>query len=482
MLVAAVLGGVGAWLALGGDGDGGSTPADDTDAGAPVEESATWARIERGPRTDPRPDILLFTIDTLRADHVESYGYDRRTAPVMTELARHATRFERAYSSSSWTVPAVASLLTGVLPSEHGVQHGFWLDFTTVAHQELLPEAIPTLASSLHDAGYRTVGVAANVHLAAPLGFGRGFDSYTSLDFLSGPDQVHAALAPQLDGLRDGDAPYFLWVHLVDPHAPYAPRAPSYATFRPPHAPEYPALSQVMLEELMIGVMLREHIPLADGMAYVTAAYDSEIHAADAYLGQLLGELDDGHLAVVVTSDHGEELQDHLRMGHGHTAFEEVVHVPMFVALPDGEARTVPDVVSIVDVMPTLLELASATPTRPMTGRSLLPLLRGEALPPRDAIIETGRGDEVVQAIVAEDIKYGERLTPRPLRGMYDLSVDPRETRSLVDERPEVAASLRARMTEAIAAAAARRPETSTVEVELTDAQRAQLRALGYAE
>lgn len=447
------------------------------DASAPAIE-----HLARAAHDDPRPDLLLFTIDTVRADHVWSYGGARHTTPTMSRLASEGTQYARAYSTSSWTVPAVSSLVTGVLPSEHGVQHGFWLE-DTVANQEQLPEALPTLAELLQRAGYRTMGVVANVHLGPSLGYSRGFDRYTGLGFDVTAIEVGDEVERHLEELTSGAQPFFLWVHLIEPHAPYQPRRPVFDEYWAPSEPQYPSIDSFALEEFLPALFAREHIPLARGIGYATAAYDSEIHDGDAYLGRLLARIDDPHLGVVVTSDHGEELFDHLRFGHGHTGFEEGIRVPLIVRLPERDAprgRVVDTRASLLDVMPTLLELAGVERPAHLAGQSLVASARGGELEERDVIVETGRGHEVVRVIVTGHYKYGERVTPDPIRGLFDLDADPREMHNLVETEPALADELRARMNAVIDAAAARRPPTHVVPAQLDDLQRAQLRALGY--
>ncbi len=453
-------------------------------ADASVEASAPAApHLPRAARDDARPDLLLFTIDTVRADHVWSYGGARHTTPTMSRLASEGTQYARAYSTSSWTVPAVSSLVTGVLPSEHGVQHGFWLE-DAIANQEELPAALPTLAELLQRAGYRTMGVVANLHLGPSLGYARGFDRYTGLGFDVTAREIDDEVERHLEELTSGSEPYFLWVHLIEPHAPYAPRRPVFDEYWAPSEPQYPSIDTFALEEFLPALFAREHIPLPRGIGYAMAAYDSEIHDADAYLGRLLDRIDDPRLGVVVTSDHGEELFDHLRFGHGHTGYEEGVRVPLVVRLPEGAAaprgRVVDARATLLDVMPTLLELASVDRPSHLAGQSLVASARGGELEERDVIIETGRGREVVRAIVSGHYKYGERVTPEPIRGLFDLDADPREVHNLVETEPALADELRARLTAAIDAAAARRPPTHVVPAELDDVQREQLRALGY--
>jgi arylsulfatase A-like enzyme len=436
--------------------------------------------IERAPRTDPRPDILLFTIDTTRADHLSSYGYERETTPTIDALAARGTRFDRAYAASTWTVPSVASIVSGVIPSHHGVQHGLRVG-AQVVDQEILSSELPTIAAGLRDAGYRTAGVTANVHLTEQLGFGRGFDTYACLNFAT-VSYVRAAVAEHLASLRDGNTPYFLWVHLVDPHAPYIPTGDAFDEFYAPELPRYPLLDGQELAEFLDRDMRAAHIARNDGWTYVVAAYDSEIRASDDYLRELLGQLDDGHLVVMVASDHGEEFHDHRGLGHGHTAFDEVARVPLVLAVPGQTANVVGTTVSLVDVLPTLLDVAGAPAPGDAEGRSLLAATRGETLPDRDAIIETGRLHEIVQAIVRGGIKYGRRIQPMPIEGLFDLDADPHEMHNLVGAQPSTAAAMRADLDRLVGAAAARRPAVTTAPIDLSDQVRRQLEALGYGD
>jgi arylsulfatase A-like enzyme len=204
----------------------------------------------------------------------------------------------------------------------------------------------------------------------------------------------------------------------------------------------------------------------------------------DEYLARLLSELDDGHLAVVVVSDHGEELGDHLAFGHGHTLFEEVVHVPLVIGVP-GRAPSVAatSLVSILDVFPTLMQLAERDPPPGLAGVALGAVLDGmETSSMRDLVMETGRGEQVVQGLFDGRHIYAERVAPTPVEGLFDVENDPSEVQDLFGAHPEIAGPLRDRLHAALAAAAARRPETTRDTLQLSDMVREQLGALGYAQ
>jgi arylsulfatase A-like enzyme len=446
----------------------GSSPAPAHDAGDP---------------RDARPNILLVTIDTLRADHVSAYGYARDTMPALTALAARGTRFDRAYANASWTIPSIASVLTGVLPSEHGVEHATLEDASM--RQEMISEELPSLAASLRAAGYRTCAVVGSGHLDASLGYARGFDDYTGLGFVE-QDGVWAEVERRIPELEAGDAPYFLWVHLIDAHAPYTPREPRMTAWWPAGEERPTGLDRAQNGVQVPVLAIAQRVPMDVAIAYATTAWDTEIAQVDDALARMLARLDDGHLAVVVTADHGEEFLEHGAMGHGNTLFEEVVHVPLVIAVPGQAPSTTRSLVSLVDLLPTLVELGGGALPERHAGRSLLPLLRGEAFPAtRDVIMETG-GPLVVRGIFDGRYKYGEVVAAESIpgtegvEGLFDLEADPAEHTSILEGHADVAGPLRERLLAVLAEARAHRPAVHEGTRPLTAARRAQLEALGY--
>ncbi len=443
------------------------------DAGVPERASEHDAGAAEGPAA--RPDILLFTIDTLRADHVGSYGYRRDTTPTIDAVAARGTRFTRAYSTSNWTVPAMASLVTGLIPSEHGVVHALLQPDGRVQH-ELLSSTLPTFAQTLHDVGYRTVGITANGNLAPELGYGRGFDVYRNVGFHD-TDVVRPAVVTELEALRDSPEPYLLWVHVMDPHPPYTPIEPQFTAFSPPGRTRIAALDAMLMPTQLQAIARRENIPILDALDYVVTAYDSEVREVDDYLEELVTTLDDGNLAIVITSDHGEEFGDHFGMSHGATLFEEVVHVPLVLSVPGRTPSVSPGIVSIVDVLPTLAELADAPAPARSAGRSLLPATRGVALPTtRDLVLEAGQLQSL-DALIDGHYEYGERTRPRPIALLFDLDNDPTELHACQDVHPEVATAMRTRLHAALEEAARFRPEIETTTTEIPPEVRAQIQA-----
>lgn len=422
-----------------------------------------------------RPNILLFTIDTLRADHLGAYGYDRATSPHLDALAARGTRFVSAYSTASWTLPSMASLVTGVLPSEHGTTQNSVSE--EEATQDALSPRLPSLPETLQRAGYHTAGVTGNLALAAFAGFDRGFDEYECAHYAT-TDDARAPVLAQIERLRAQPGPWFLWVHIMDPHVTYQMREPGFAQWWGEDREPHPELERLLFLRGLDPVARDTGIDRATILEHVLAAYDSEVLAADAFFGEVVDAIADPSLVVLMTADHGEELDDHHRMGHGTTLFDEVTHLPMILAVPGREAEVIETPVQIIDVFPTFAEIAGVR-AEGVSGLSLLSATEGEEPPVRDLLLESGRRF-LIQGIVAGRYRYGEVVDRPEISRLYDVSVDPHEREDLRAAEPALTESLRERLRTGVAAARARRPEVEVLHVPLADDLAAQLRAIGY--
>ena len=350
------------------------------------------------PKAPSPRNLLLVSIDTLRADHLGCYGYASARTPVLDGLAASGLRFTQATTVVPLTLPAHCSLLTGTFPAHHGVRDngGFYLG-----------EEQATLAEALRAKGYRTGGFVGAFVLDSRWGIAQGFDRFFDDFDLShyegvGMDAVQRrgdeVVAKALAWLaEDRERPFLAWVHLYDPHTPYDPPEP--------YRKDFPATA--------------------------AGAYDGEIAWSDALVGRLLDGLRaDGRLAqtvVVVVGDHGESLGEHREQTHGFFVYDATVHIPLIVAGPGVSARTVTDQVRIVDVMPTALELLGQKAPESVQGRSLLPLARGERLS-LVALSESWYpryhyGWSELKAL--RDGRY--KLIDAPRRELYDLARDPGE-------------------------------------------------------
>ncbi|MGH0033140.1 MAG: sulfatase [Myxococcota bacterium] len=333
------------------------------------------------------PDVVLIVIDTLRADHVGAYGYDRPTTPTLDAVAAQGVLFTRALSTSSWTKPAIGSLFTSLHPSEHGAH-------TFDRHLSSRPA---TLAGLFRDAGYTTVGVSGNfVHVNAYTGMDRGFDTWESLhvpvetesetlwSITADDGRVHRFRAARAEEVNravlahlppDGDRPLFLYVHYMEPHSDYAPPDELRRRFVRAESRRFgdgPVRSK-LLTDLAAG---RDRLSEAE-RRHAIDLYDAEVAAADAGVAALLRALARRGVeapVLAITSDHGEAFGEHASWFHGIDLHRATLAVPLIVRDPrrDDAGRRHPGPVSLLDVAPTLLALAGIPRPATLRGRALL--------------------------------------------------------------------------------------------------------------
>ena len=328
--------------------------------------SVAWSELylysEDGEPGDERPNLVLIVIDTLRADHMSSYGYGRPTTPRIDRLAGESLVFLNSYSASTWTLPSGASLLTGLFPGQHGLRS---------VDDRLSPDA-STVARHLRAAGYRTVAFTDGGFFRPRWGFGLGFERYDSTpgEAWEEPKDVTKVVAAARDWLENAFyEPFFLLLHTYEVHQPYANTEDFAAPFLDaegprPHLVRPEPFSKKPLDP-------RE-------LRHMRNLYDGEIRRADHYLGEILDLLTGPEMgqstAILLTSDHGEEFMEHGGLEHGFgKVYDESVRVPLILRPPGSTQRQdVASAVSGVDVAPTLLALAGIETAGPLPGRSLL--------------------------------------------------------------------------------------------------------------
>ena len=395
-------------------------------------------------------NVVLITIDTLRADHVGCYGYKQITTPNIDSLAADGVRFDQAFAVVPVTLPSHTAMLTGTYPMLSGM-HDF-------SGNKLSPQQ-PTLAAVLKQAGYATGAVIGSAVLDSRFGLNRGFDFYydhfefnrleeANLDEMERPGNVVADLA--LDWLaKNSQNKFFLWMHLYDPHYPYRPPEP--------YSREYAA-----------------------------HPYDGEIAFADEQVGRLVRFLKEKGLyqntLIVLSGDHGESLGEHGEKTHGFFVYNATMHVPLIIRLPEnGAARTIGDLVSLVDLMPTVLAALGLEIPSQVQGRSLLPELRGDnAARTRDLYGETFLPRlhfNWSELRATENAKYHFIDAPRP--ELYDLAKDPGEVHNLFAEKKAVAEEMRSKLTALIREYSAGKEMAE--KTGLDPALMERLKSLGYA-
>lgn len=320
------------------------------------------------PPADARPNVLVIIIDSLRARNLSCYGYQRQTTPHIDSLAGEGTLWVNCLSQGSWTLPSVTSILTGISAQSHGTgRRGF-------QEYQLHPDA-PFLPGILRDRGYRTYGFFNVPHLSEANGFSRGFENYgCSWDVEHTADMVVRDFTQWADTLGEEDG-FFAVLHIFDPHMPYNPPQPFDVRFGP------------RAEDFRTRWLTDETGEVADpeNLGHYMDLYDGEIAFTDTQLGDLFAFLRSrgiaGNTVVVVIADHGEEFLEHGGVFHGHSFYQEVIHVPLIMCGPGVPAGRVDTAwVGQFDLAPTLLGLAGLEAPIEMEGVSLL---NAEPIPDR---------------------------------------------------------------------------------------------------
>ncbi len=315
------------------------------------------------------PDIVLITIDTLRADHLSCYGYERKTTPNIDEIAEKGTVFTNAIAPSSWTAPSMVSLFTSVYPVNHGVTLGFVKE-GKIQNQMVFSDKLVTLAQALKARGYTTFGVASNLHLSEEFGFARGFDHFRCLGFRSAP-AVNSTVDAWANEIENSPK-FFLWVHYFDPHHPYFAKGPWANQYIPAGERRHiGALTAESMKHSELRAMVAEKPEL---LPTVIGLYDSEINYVDLYVGYLLNRLNlDTNTVIAITSDHGEEFMEHGHMGHASNLYQEQIRVPLIIKTPESSKKEIfEEHVNLVDLMPTLLHILGGETPEQSLGKSIV--------------------------------------------------------------------------------------------------------------
>lgn len=405
-----------------------------------LEVSLARSSSPSAPKAPARPNVFIYLMDTLRADALGTFGATVPSAPRMDAFARDAVTFERAWSTSSWTLPATASVLSGVYPAAHGA----------VLMGDGLPAGgIPWLPQLLRDVGYEVLGVL-QWPLTQTFGFERGFEALpldVRLATKSRSETARGLFWQQLASRRSPERPLFGYVHTQDPHAMYLPEGEDrvFAERRPgklprelynPHAFQAEPFGKDPAE-----------------IAHLRALYDGEVHYADRQFGAFLdllkfvGLYEDS--LIVLVSDHGEEFSEHGGFDHARTLYEEVVRIPLVVKFPRsrGKGTRIVARVSGVDIVPTVLHEARVrTDSLPLHGRRLPETEPSASAPPRTVFAQLKREDAPLglmelQAIATGALKCIRESRPaargrREATLAFDLEADPRELSPLAPSDP----------------------------------------------
>jgi arylsulfatase A-like enzyme len=459
-----------------------------------------------GQRPPSYDNALVVVVDALRADHLGCYGYARPTSPAIDALALRGTRFTDAITPAPWTLPAMATVWTGLLPSVHGAMqasdmHAWIADRAAFQPTGILDPSRTTLAEVLAAHGLATAAFVGGSYPSAVFGMQQGFEEFVD-EGLFGPRFQVDALWQWWDAARP--ARFFAYLHVMSVHSPWEPPAADPRAM--PRGEQGVAIRAGLAEEALrwaavdfdpgyagtidggwetLAAVRRGQRPLTPrDLTHLTALYDRGIRYTDHWIGEVVRGLAARGLTestvLVITADHGEELGDHGRLEHAHTFYDEVMRVPLVVVAPGlGAGRVVTTQVGLVDLFPTVLDLLAVPYDGPVQGTSLRPALEGRPLSERDMLGEASQVPGLT-ALRTPDLKYiagphGEEL--------YDLRTDRAERRNLCAGEAAPCEPFRQRLAarQAESAAVAARaglpaPAAATIDPETEH----RLRALGY--
>jgi len=418
------------------------------------------------------PNVILIVVDTLRADHLSCYGYNRNTTPVIDELSEQSVLFRNAISSAPWTTPSVVTTFTSQYPAAVGIE----------AEPIVLGNEFLTLAEILKGGNYDTQGIVSHILVSSTLGFDQGFNSYDEEnargeDHISSPSITEKAIS-YIE--RRGNDKFFLFLHYFDPHHSYILHE-DYDYY-----PDYDGAlySGQNVEEL------RKKAPdmAADDIEFVKALYDSEIAFTDGYIGVLFNKLKDLGLyddtLIVVTADHGEEFLERgdYWIGHARKLYQEQIHVPLIIK-PAGERRQeiMEEYVSLMDLMPTIVDSADLTIPASYQHEGETLRMDDERQPRDSVIVSDTKSFSDLRSLILNGWKliYDAETDSRAL---YDLRKDPAESGNVAMENREFLTEMEAILRDWNDHVNSGKSQTDARLPKFTEEQLERLRGLGYAQ
>lgn len=440
----------------------------------------------------PKKNAIIVLIDTQRADRLAAYARTRVRSPAFEKFSKEATLFERCQAPANWTKPSCASVLTGMYPDSHGA----------LGHVSRV-SASARLASEIYQAaGFATAAFIANGYLAAEFGFNRGWNKYTNFIRENKPSEAVFVYKAALEFIAaNRDKPFFTYIQAIDPHVPYDPPPEDLKLYDPAQygGPVQNRSTGNLLEEfkrgrVQLGPRDRERLE---------ALYDGEVTYHDRHFGHFLdglkqlGVLDDTIIAVC--ADHGEEFFDHDSVGHGHTLYQELLHVPLVFRAPGvvPAGQRLPFDVGLTDVLPTVLAATGTTAPKGVEGRDLLPFCRGAAPSPLSAAFSSffSEADDRNLSWCVRKGDFKLRMKGPAITYLYNLADDPHERVDADLRYPLALRALRialgqfigtpekgAWLSDQLAVQVVTPPKQQAEQADVPEDLKAQLRALGYMQ
>jgi arylsulfatase A-like enzyme len=425
-------------------------------------------------QTGEGPNIVLISIDTLRADHLGSYGYERNTSPNIDKLAEKGVLFENAYSQAPWTLPSVATFFTSLYPVEHSA--------TSITRK--LPDQITTLSEYLKNNFYTTTAVVSNLVLGEKSGISQGFYTYDMKPAGRAKNiSSHKVTKMGLNYLnKNRDEKFFLWLHYMDPHGRYLRHQEfDYNT-------DYSGFLDDKLSPRILNPIL--DVLSEEDMSYVIDRYDGEISFTDFYIGKLLDALDEYGLSdntiIVLTADHGEEFAERTRIGHGKTVYNELIRVPLIIINPfneDMKGQRISTVVETRDIPTTILALADIKNTQ-FSGDNIMSqevesIEQNGNIAFSEGSSSRSKGN-LTHGIIYDQWKLIKNLTDNTYE-LYDMENDPGEKINLIESEKKNLVNTRKDLLSKMNSFKKQRL-VELQKVEFTDEEVERLKALGYIQ
>lgn len=394
-----------------------------------------------------KPDVFIILLDALRFDHMGVYGYKRPITPNIDALAADSVVFEQAEAPASWTLGSVASLFTGLFPYKHG---GISIKFPSINADAR------TLAQYLKSSGYINGFFSASPVLGDLYNYGKGFHFYnngcSAFQGFASSGCVTETFLPWLENAPA--APLFGYIHYFDPHAPYNAPAPFKGKFSMSFKGVRPLVAAGEINDFDQQAAIFKEVDLTETeLKHIIALYDEEIEYVDSEVGKIISRLKKMGIyrdsLIIILADHGEAFMEHGRLGHGQSLKEVLTHIPLIIKLPGNESagKRIDNPVGLTDILPTVLEAAGITPPEHDGAISLMGVMRGQHLAERDLFFHRGAFmGPPLYAVRRGDAKFfiGYKMDRKSrIEALYDLSVDPNERENIINEEPELAASLR---------------------------------------
>jgi arylsulfatase A-like enzyme len=431
----------------------------------------------RLPNRSKGPNIILISIDALRADHLSCYGYHRNTSPNIDRIASQGVLFKNAFSQATWTLPSHTSIFLSQYVWRHNVPS---------AHTKRLTDPCTTLAEILKNENFATAAFTGGGYTSSQYGFDQGFEIYDdgTPEKMMWRGEISSYMDKSLNWLESvRNRKFFLFIHTYDVHTPYDPPAPYFDLYTKGRCEgKHLRTSRGIIPEKLDASKL-----IPKEIDYIMAVYDGDINYVDDQLRKLFKKLDQlgisDNTIMIITADHGEGFNEHGRLDHGYKPYIELVHVPLIIKGPGiPKNRIYENYVQHIDILPTILEILNIPQRKEMQGRSLLPLISDCEIEEDFKTYSSGEAREKPQRRFSMSLRTKEWTYIMNQGGpdeLYERVNDPKEQNKIIEKRPLIAQKLKEELEDFIALTSKGKPQVAE-KVDIDEELKEGLKSLGY--